>query len=109
MIKQREKAKYNEQWRLDYIDYFTNPIEIYANLMDLRYSEKLDPKHFYTIDEINAIREKVKSEDPHVNQPRNMLFEFFTDEELQVLFNEIAMNLPSKSSDMLSDDVKNLA
>lgn len=75
--------------------YYDNPKEIYARLMQLRQALNLDPaKRNYTIDEIQQIINSSKDKEGFD------ILDRYTPEQIQYLFNEIAYNPSSSQSDI---------
>jgi hypothetical protein len=66
-------------------DYLDNSDEIYSRLMQMRYRNKLDPTHKYTIDEVKAMRNDK-------NFKSHYIFDRYTDEFILRLLNDIAKN-----------------
>lgn len=82
--------------------YYDKISEIYARLMELRYSNKLDPSHTYTLEEIKAMRE-----DPNFKDFK--ILDRYTDESILRLLNTVAQNNTTKNSDFSQDTVHTAA
>ena len=70
---------------VDYDNYLDDSDEIYSRLMQMRYRNKLDPTHKYTIDEVKAMRNDK-------NFKSKYIFDRYTDEFILRLLNDIAKN-----------------
>ena len=71
-----DKNKYNDK----YID---DPREIYSRLMELRYANKINPRHKWNKSELNEFKKKAKDFD---------ILDRYDDNFLLYLFNEVAQN-----------------
>lgn len=75
----------DENGKYIYDEYLDDVNEIYSRLMQIRYNNNLDPRHHYTIKEIQDLRRKGK-----LNLPKSDGLERYTDKFIQHLFNEVA-------------------
>lgn len=70
--------------------YYDDPEEIRARLMQMRYNNQLDPKHKYTFEEIENMRNSPTFIDEHI-------FDRYTNKYIEYLLNDVAQNNVNKS------------
>lgn len=70
--------------------YYDEPGEIRARLMQMRYNNRLDPNHKYTLDEIENMRNDPTFIDEHI-------FDRYTNKYIEYLLNYVAQNSINKN------------
>ena len=65
--------------------YYDDPGEIRARLMQMHYNNQLDPKHKYTLEEIENMRNNPTFIDEHI-------FDRYTNKYIEYLLNDVAQN-----------------
>lgn len=79
-------------------EYLDNPQEIYARLMQLRYSINADPNHKFTKEEIQNIKKEHLDHYTLTNRLKNSEGNRYSDDFLLYLFNNVAQ-APTKKKD----------
>lgn len=81
IFKQEFLDNVSDKW-----GYYDDPDEIRARLMEMRFNNKLDPTHKYTLEEIENMRNDPNFKDDHI-------FNRYTNKYIEYLLNTVAQNI----------------